>query len=149
MTYFCDHFEFSLKNSENRQYCFPKFLHEKSAYRKNKIYHDVADGKCHAMDTKNVFLDPSYGVKFLVQNQGFFDFLNFLKKGKMTILSGELHPLGLVQEYFLGVYYIAFSVGCVVVYFVFSVGAVFMEKFGRQYCLFSEFFKENSKWSQK
>ena len=61
---------------------FPKFLHEKSAYRKNKIYHDVADGKCHAMDTKNVFLDPSYGVKFLVQNQGFFNFLNFFEKGK-------------------------------------------------------------------
>ena len=28
------------------------------------------------------------------------------------------------------------------VYFVFSVGAVFMEKFGKQYGLFSEFFRE-------
>ena len=61
----------------------------------------------------------------------------------------ELRPIGWVQEYFLGVYGMAFSVGYIVVYFVFSVGAVFMEKFEKQFCLFLEFFKENSKWSKK
>ena len=38
------------------------FLHENSAYRKNIVYHDVADGKCHALDTKKISLDPSYGA---------------------------------------------------------------------------------------
>ena len=41
---------------------FPKFLHENSAYRKNKVYHDVANKKCYVTDTKKIFLDPSYGV---------------------------------------------------------------------------------------
>ena len=67
----------------------------------------------------------------------------------MAILYGKFNPLGWVKGYILGVCYIAFSDGYVVVYFVFSVGAVFMEKFRKQYHLFSEFFKENSKWSQK
>ena len=49
---------------------------------KNKVYHDVADRKCHAMDTKNVFLDPSYGEKFLVRNQRFYDFANCFGKAK-------------------------------------------------------------------
>ena len=82
MVYFWDYFEFSLKNSENRRYCFPNFSRKTVPTKKNKVYHDVADGKCHAMDIKNVFLDPSYGVKFLVQYQRFFDFSNFFEKAK-------------------------------------------------------------------
>ena len=41
---------------------FPKFLHENKTYRTNKVYHNVADGKCHAMGTKKMLLNPSYGV---------------------------------------------------------------------------------------
>ena len=59
---FWDHFEFSWKKFENRRYCFPNFSMKTAHTKKYKVYHDVADGKCHAIDTKKIFLDPSYGA---------------------------------------------------------------------------------------
>ena len=139
---FWDHFEFSLKNSKNRQNCFSNFSMKTAPTEKTK--YTTTQPTENAMpqtprkysQTHPMGRNSSYKI-------GIFPFFGILlKKRKMAILYRKLHPLGWVQEYFLGVCYVAFSVGYVVVYFVFSVGAVFMEKFGKQYGLFSEFFKE-------
>ena len=146
---FWDHFEFSLKNSENRQYHFPNFSMKIAPTEKTK-YTTMQPTENAMQQTPRKFSQTHPMVRNSSYKIGIFSiFRNFSKKRKTAILYGKLHPLGLVQEYFLGVCYVAFSVGYVVVHFIFSVGAVFMEKFGKQYRLFSEFFKQNSKWSQK
>ena len=47
---------------------FTTFLCENSTYRTNNVYHDIANGKCYVIDTEKIFLDPSQGVQFPIQN---------------------------------------------------------------------------------
>ena len=60
----------------------------------------------------------------------------------------KLHPLKCISEISISFYLVAISVGYVVAYFNFSVGAVFVEQLAKQNCLFSEFLtkliRENS-----
>ena len=59
-----------------------------------------------------------------------------------------MHPLKCISEISISFYLVAISVGYVVAYFNFSVGAVFVEQLAKQNCLFSEFLmkliRENS-----
>ena len=50
----------------------------------------------------------------------------------------KIQPLGCIYDFFLGVHLLAFSVGYVVAYPIFSVGAMIMEKFALQICRFLE-----------
>ena len=63
----------------------------------------------------------------------------FQKITKTPTLWCKLHPLEGISEISLSFYLVAFSVGYVVVYFNFSVGAVFVEQLAKQNCLFSKF----------
>ena len=59
-------------------------------------------------------------------------FLESSKTQKTLILYGKNQPLGCVYDFFLGVHHLAFSVGYVVAYPIFSVGAMITEKFVKQ-----------------
>ena len=63
----------------------------------------------------------------------------FQKITKTPTLWCKLHPLECISEISFSFYLVAFSVGYVMVYFNFSVGAVFVEQFTKQNCLFSYF----------
>ena len=76
--------------------------------------------------------------KFSNQNWGFW---NFQKIKNTAILYGKIKPLGWVYDFFPGVYLLAFSVGFVVAYSIFSVGAILVEKFAKQNCRILEFSK--------
>ena len=65
-------------------------------------------------------------------------FWNLKKTQKTSILYGKIQPLGCVYDFFLGVHLLAFSVGNVVAYPIFSVVAVITEKFALQICCFLE-----------
>ena len=71
-----------------------------------------------------------------IKNLPFFGILK--KTQKMSILYGKIQPLGCVYDFFLGVHLLAFSVGNVVAYPIFSVVAVITEKFALQICCFLE-----------
>ena len=69
-------------------------------------------------------------------------FLGFFQNiPKMPILCGYFHHLGCVSKYFFCIHIEAISIGYVVVYSIFSVGAVFKEKFASQNCLNYDFSK--------
>ena len=80
--------------------------------------------------------------KLAKQNCQFLEFSKNKKKGDFV---QKIWPLGCGYDFFLGVYLIAFSVGYVVAYSIFSVGAILVEKFAKQYCLFLEFSKKIEK----
>ena len=72
----------------------------------------------------------------------------FQKIAKTPPLWCKLHPLECISEISFSFYLIAFFVGYVVVYFNFSVAAVFVAQLAKQNWLFSEFLpkiiRENS-----
>ena len=70
-------------------------------------------------------------------------FWDFLKMTKTPTLWCKLHPLECISKISFSFYLVAFSVGYIVVYFNFSVAAVFVEQFTKQNFLFSDFFTEN------
>ena len=71
-------------------------------------------------------------------------FLGFFQNiPKMPILCGYLHPLGCISKYCFCFHLVAISIGYVVVYSLFSVGACLEENFVKQNGLFEEFFYSN------
>ena len=110
---------------------FCKFLHENKVYRKNGVHHDEANGK--SFETViSIFLfvklcHKNFSSQSNVKNHDFIEIMIFNITLWRKISVTKFQKYKIWDDSFEG-----FSAGFVVVYSIFSVDFVFMEKFAKQ-----------------
>ena len=72
------------EKSKKKAILYRKFLHENSTYRKNGVYHHVANGKCNKTVNSKVWFSKLCHRDFSIQNLPFLVFFDFQIFIKMT-----------------------------------------------------------------
>ena len=120
---------------------WPKFLHENSTYRKNGVYHHVANGKC------NKTVNSEFWFLKLCHRDFFTESLSFFKNSKnWKILKMAYFKSKNLCDKTLKIKNLNWHFCCIFRWLRhgvlrFSGCPIFMEKLAKQNCLFWDFSK--------
>ena len=124
---------------------YRKFLHENSTYRTNGVYHNVANGKC------NKTINSEFWFLKLCHRDFFTESLSFFKNARNWKIfeMANLKSKNLCDKT-LKTKNMNWQFCCIFRWLrhgilFFSGGAILIEKFGKQNCLFWDFSKNHKK----